>query len=62
MALGLSQEELASRATFERKSVSRVENGSYAPSLDRLWRLADALDVPLHTLLRAAEVERIGRR
>ncbi len=48
--LGLSQEDLAERCGFDRKSISRVETGAFSPSLDRVWRLADGLDLPLSDL------------
>ncbi|WP_407647081.1 helix-turn-helix transcriptional regulator [Goekera deserti] len=53
-SLGMSQEQLADRAGIERKSVSRVETGAYSPSVDRLWRIGDALGLPLHVLLAPA--------
>jgi transcriptional regulator with XRE-family HTH domain len=48
--LGLSQEDLAERCGFDRKSISRVETGAFSPSLDRVWRLADGLEVPISDL------------
>ena len=48
--LGLSQEDLAERCGFDRKSISRVETGAFSPSLDRVWRLADGLDLPISDL------------
>lgn len=51
----LSQEALASRAGVDRHSISRWEQGLCAPTLDRLWSLADALGVPLSDLLRRQE-------
>ncbi len=48
--LGLSQEALAERCGVDRKSISRVETGTFSPSLDRVWRLADGLDLPISTL------------
>ena len=51
LSLGMSQEQLADRAGIERKSVSRVETGAYSPSVDRLWSIGDALDLPPHELL-----------
>lgn len=45
--LGLSQERLAELAGCDRQSVNRVENAAYAPSLPRIFRLADALGVPV---------------
>ena len=49
--LGLSQEDLAERCGFDRKSISRVETGAFSPSLDRVWRLADGLDLPISDLV-----------
>ena len=48
--LGLSQEDLAERCGFDRKSISRVETGAFSPSLDRVWRLDDGLDLPISDL------------
>ena len=48
--LGLSQEALAERCGVDRKSISRVETGTFSPSLDRVWRLADGLDLPISAL------------
>jgi transcriptional regulator with XRE-family HTH domain len=48
--LGLSQEALAERCGIDRKSISRVETGAFSPSLDRVWRLADGLDLPISAL------------
>jgi DNA-binding XRE family transcriptional regulator len=49
--LGWTQEELAHQAGFDRKSVSRIENGAYSPSGDRLFVLADALGLTLAALV-----------
>ena len=51
--LGLSQEALAERCGVDRKSISRVETGTFSPSLDRVWRLADGLDIPISELFAA---------
>jgi transcriptional regulator with XRE-family HTH domain len=51
LAAGLSQEALAERCGFDRKSISRVETGAFSPSLDRVYRLADALEVPIDDLV-----------
>lgn len=48
--LGLTQEQLAERAGFDRKSVNRMENGEYSPSLDRVFVIADALGVEVAEL------------
>ena len=47
LAAGLTQEQLAERAGVDRKSISRMETGAYSPSLDRVWRVADALQITL---------------
>lgn len=55
--LGLSQEELASRAGLHRTYISDIERGSRNLSLKSLSRLADALEIPLSTLVYFAEVK-----
>ncbi len=50
MSLGLSQEKLAEKAGCDRQSVNRVENAAYSPSLDRVFKLADALGLSLSDL------------
>jgi len=50
LASGLSQEALAERCGVDRKSISRMETGAFSPSLDRVWRLADALGVSIDEL------------
>lgn len=43
---GLSQEELASRLDMSSHAhISRLESGKKQPTLDMVFRLADALDV-----------------
>ena len=49
-SLGLSQEKLAERAGCDRQSINRVENAAYSPSLDRVFKLADALGMSLSDL------------
>lgn len=53
--LGITQRELATRAGCDRQSINRIEGAGYSPSLDRIWRVADALGVPLSTLVDEAE-------
>ena len=50
-ARGWTQEELAHRTGFDRKSINRIENASYSPSIDRLFPLAAALGVAAADLL-----------
>jgi transcriptional regulator with XRE-family HTH domain len=57
IAAGLSQEALAERVGIDRKSISRMETGAFSPSLDRVWMVAEALDVTMHDLFEDAEPE-----
>jgi transcriptional regulator with XRE-family HTH domain len=50
---GLSQEELAYRASIDRGYISSIERGVYAVTIDILDRLARALDVEAWELLKA---------
>ena len=48
---GLSQEELAEKASLSYKYVGEVERGYVNVSLDSLMRLAKALKLKLHDLV-----------
>ncbi|MFG2638560.1 helix-turn-helix domain-containing protein [Streptomyces sp. NPDC048362] len=48
----LTQERLAERAGMDRQAVNRIEQGHQSPILDNLFRIADALNVPLADLVR----------
>ena len=50
---GLSQEELAARTGLQRSNISRLESGSYNPSLDLLSRVAKGLGMELRVEFRA---------
>lgn len=52
---GLSQEALADAAGLDRTYLSGIERGERNPSLSALFRLTDALNVPLSALHAAAE-------
>jgi transcriptional regulator with XRE-family HTH domain len=45
LSLGWTQDELAHQAGVDRKSINRVENAAYSPSVDRLFLISDALGV-----------------
>lgn len=70
-ARGLSQEQLAELIGVEQKHVSRIEVGSSYPTIDRLERIAQALQVPISSFFadagleadaeRAARIERMVR-
>lgn len=40
---GLSQDALAEMAGIDRKTVNRIENGHFSPSMDTFFRIAYAL-------------------
>lgn len=42
----LTQEELAQMCGIDRKTINRIENGHFSPSLDTMVRLAHAFKVP----------------
>lgn len=48
---GLTQAGLADAAEVDRKTISRIENSAYSPSLTSLFAIAEALDVDPKDLL-----------
>ena len=55
-ALGISQEELASRAGLHRTYISDIERGARNPSLKTLSRLADGLEMSASQLIKLGEL------
>jgi transcriptional regulator with XRE-family HTH domain len=49
--LGLSQEQLGTRANIQMADISRYESGSRDPRITTVARLAHALEVPIAELL-----------
>ena len=49
----LTQDDLAGLVEVDEETVSRFERGISMPSLERLWVIADALDVGMSDLLAA---------
>ncbi len=47
----LSQDELATRAGIDRKTINRIENGHFSPTLDTITRLSLVLRIAPGTLL-----------
>ena len=47
----LSQDELATRAGIDRKTINRIENGHFSPTLDTITRLSVVLKITPGTLL-----------
>lgn len=56
-AQDLSQEQLAERAGLHRNFISMLERGINQPTVDTLFRLAKALGMPAHELVRQISVE-----
>lgn len=50
--LGLSQLDLAERAGCNRQTIVRIETAVRSPSLDRIFLLADALELRVGELFR----------
>ena len=57
-ALGLTLDELASRAGVSKPMLSKIENAQTSCSLTTVARLAAALDIPATTLFRGVGTER----
>lgn len=56
LAKGYTQKELAQRAGISERTVFAIENGYRHPSFALLKKLAQALDVPMKTLIPAAQI------
>ncbi len=52
---GLSQEVLSGLAGLDRTHYSKIERGLRSPTLETLFKVAHALDVPPHELVVAIE-------
>ena len=48
-ACGLTQEQLAERIGVEQKHVSRIELGTNYPTIKRLEKIAEALNLPMQS-------------
>ncbi len=51
-SMKMTQEELAERAGTRKSNISRLESGSYNPSLDFLIKIARSLDKDVHIEIR----------
>ncbi len=58
-AQGLTQEALAAKARMDRSFISEIERGEKTPSLDRLFRLCDALGVRASVIIARVERRRV---
>lgn len=52
---GLSLSALAAKSDLAKTSLSNIESGVGNPSLETLWRIASALDVPVGALIETEE-------
>lgn len=58
---GLSLAQLADHAELSKSILARIERGDGNPSIETLWRIARALDVPLGALLDHDDQPRVRR-
>jgi putative transcriptional regulator len=47
----ISQNQLAEMCDVTRETISRIENGKHSPTITLLYKIADALDIPIYELL-----------
>ena len=52
---GMSQEVLSSLAGLDRTHYSKIERGLRSPTLDTLFKIAQALDIPPSDIVRQIE-------
>lgn len=54
---GLSQDVLSGLAGLARSHLAMIENGTKQPNFETVWRIANALDMPPHILVKRIEEE-----
>jgi transcriptional regulator with XRE-family HTH domain len=59
---GLTQKQLAFDADLDRTYISQLENDKKSPTIDALFRIADALKVPASEIVARVERSRAARR
>lgn len=52
---GLTLVQLAEKSGISKATIERFENATHGTSISNTWRLADALNVPLSTIVQRAE-------
>ena len=52
---GMSQEVLSGLADLDRTHYSKIERGLRSPTIDTLFKIAHALDMPPHEIISAIE-------
>lgn len=55
----LTQEKLANKSGIDRKTINRIENGHFSPSMDTFFRICGALGVkPVDVMKSASKVKK----
>lgn len=55
LSKGLSQDALASECGVDRKTINRIENNHFSPSMNTLFRLCKALNIKPAELLKVVK-------
>jgi transcriptional regulator with XRE-family HTH domain len=53
--VGMSQEALAANCGFDRTYISRVERGILNPTVIRLWKISEVLEIPFRHMVSRME-------
>ena len=59
---GITQEVLSGLSDIGRTHLSAIERGARKPTLETLYRISNALDIPMSTIVIAIEAEIERRR
>ena len=59
---GITQEVLSGLSDIGRTHLSAIERGTRKPTLETLYRISNALDIPMSTIVIAIEAEIESRR
>lgn len=54
---GMSQEVLSGLAGLDRTHYSKIERGLRSPTINTIFRIAQALEIPPHELIKEIEAE-----
>lgn len=54
---GMTQEVLSGLADLDRTHYSKIERGLRSPTIETLFKIANALDIPPHSLIEMIEQE-----
>ena len=59
---GLTQDVLSGLAGLDRTHYSKLERGERAPTLETLFKIGQALDIPPHMILKSIEEAHMDRQ